>query len=144
MSKKIHIEHPENRSVGPHGGHLRPGQIMERPPRNRSQAYGGVHPLTAFAQGSQKFQPLPEPLGQPPYYLDLESIIPGIEKQAGQLGKLVFHAVGDTGGVKDPEYQASVANPVFCDRSGWLFPPSRNECRNRHGRPRHARKADCL
>ncbi len=82
---------------------------MERPPKNRSQAHSGIHPLTPFAQGSQKFQPLPEPLGQPPYHLDLQSTVPGIEKQAEQSGKLVFHVVGDTGGVKNPDYQASVA-----------------------------------
>ncbi len=65
--------------------------------------------MTAFAQGSQKSQPLPEPLGQPPYHLDLESILPGIEKQSEQLGKLVFHTVGDTGGVKNPDDQSTVA-----------------------------------
>ena len=88
---------------------LRPGQVMHRPPKNRSQVHGGVHPLTPFAQGSQRFQPLPEPLGRPPYHLDLESIVPGIEKETINLGKLIFHAVGDTGGIKNPNFQASVA-----------------------------------
>lgn len=109
MSKEAHVKHQESRSAAPSGGHLRPGQVMERPPQNRSQAHGGIHPLTPFAQGSQKFQPLPEPLGRPPYHLDLEAIIPGIGKQAEQSGKLVFHTVGDTGGVKNPDYQAIVA-----------------------------------
>ncbi len=92
-----------------HGGVLRQGEVARRPPRNSSQAHAGVSPLTAFAHGSQKFQPLPEPLGQPPYLYDLEEALPGIGAKATQLGKLVFHLVGDTGGVKSPDYQAEVA-----------------------------------
>jgi hypothetical protein len=90
-------------------GHLAPGQVPPRPPRNKSQAHGGVHPVSSFAQGSQKFQPLPDPLGQPPYHYDLESIIPGIGQQASDLGKIVFHTVGDTGGIKNPTPQSEVA-----------------------------------
>ena len=62
-----------------------------------------------FGHGSQKFQPLPEPLLPPPYHYDLEAAIPGIGASAKQLRKIVFHTVGDTGGVKNPDYQAHVA-----------------------------------
>ena len=34
---------------------------------------------------------------------------PGITASAAELGKLVFHCVGDTDGVKSPEFQAAVA-----------------------------------
>ncbi len=101
--------------ITPHGNPLRQGQVRPRPPRNSSQAHGGVHPVTVFARGSQKFQPLPDPLGQPPYHFDLESAIPGIGAMAQQLGKLVFHTVGDTGGVKNPDYQALVAKTMKGD-----------------------------
>ena len=94
---------------GAHGGGLRQGQIRPRPPKNSSQAHGGVAPITAFSQGSQKFQPLPDPLGQAPYHYDLSDAVPDIEASASKLGKLVFHCVGDTGGVKSPEFQAAVA-----------------------------------
>ncbi len=93
----------------PSGGQLRQGQTLKRPPQNSSQAHGGVHPLTPFAQGSQKFQPLPEPLGQPPYHYELSDVVPDIAAKAEKLGKLIFHCVGDTGGVKSPDYQAEVA-----------------------------------
>jgi hypothetical protein len=96
-------------SAGTPGGALAPGQVRPRLPKNSSQAHGGVHPVSPFAQGSQKFQPLPDPLSLPPYHYDLESAIPGIEDKAQQLGRIVFHTVGDTGGVKNPDYQAHVA-----------------------------------
>ena len=98
-----------------HGGSLHSGQAMTRPLKDTSQIHGGVHPVSVFAQGSQKFQPLPEPLGQPPYHYDLESVIPGITANANQLGKLVFHTVGDTGGIKNPTPQLSVANLLEAD-----------------------------
>lgn len=90
-------------------GRLRQGQVLPRPPRNSSQAHGGVYPLSTVTHGSQKFQPLPDPMRNPPYHYDLESAIPGVTEKAQQQGKIVFHTVGDTGGVKNPDYQASVA-----------------------------------
>ncbi|SRR6266851_1048816 len=88
---------------------LLPGQVRPRPQRGHSQIHGGVHPLSPFSYGSQKFQPLPNPLTQPPYHYDLESAIPGIGQQAQNWGRLVFHTVGDTGGIKNPDYQTHVA-----------------------------------
>ncbi len=85
------------------------GETMRRPPRNSSQAHAGIAPLTAFANATQKFEPLPRPLGHPPYHYDLSSTNPEINAEATKLGKLVFHVVGDTGGVKNPDYQAAVA-----------------------------------
>ncbi len=78
-----------------------PGSTFERPSGGQSQAHPGVYPLSAFTH-TQKFQPLPTPLGVPPYHFDLETAVPGIGATASQLGKLVLHVVGDTGGVKQP------------------------------------------
>jgi acid phosphatase type 7 len=91
-----------------HSGKLLQGMTRTRPAQNSSQAHSGVAPITPLAHGSQKFQPLPDPLGQPPYHYDLKDAIPDIDHKAQQLGKLVFHTVGDTGGVKSPEHQAAV------------------------------------
>jgi acid phosphatase type 7 len=104
MAKTHPVSHPH-----PQPTVLHQGQVAPRPPRGRAQAHPGVAPLTSFAQGSQKFQPLPDPLGSPPYHYTLESAIPDILEQSTKLGKVVFHVVGDTGGIKDPEYQADVA-----------------------------------
>ncbi len=91
-----------------------PGSIAERPSEGRSQAHPGVYPLSVFTH-TQKFQPLPTPLGEPPYHFDLETAVPGIGATAAQLGKLVFHVVGDTGGVNNPTHQAAVSAAMVDD-----------------------------
>ncbi|OCX50928.1 hypothetical protein BEL04_19600 [Mucilaginibacter sp. PPCGB 2223] len=54
------------------------------------------------------YEPLPAPTGPAPYRLDVTKVI-------GQLpnpNKMVFHTVGDTGGVKVPQDQQIVANKM--------------------------------
>ncbi|MDQ2832451.1 MAG: metallophosphoesterase [Acidobacteriota bacterium] len=86
---------------------LQPGSTRPRVPRGRAQARPGVFPLSPLSTAA--FQPLPKPLGLPPYHFDLETVLPGITHTASTLGKLVFHTVGDTGGIKNADYQAAVA-----------------------------------
>jgi acid phosphatase type 7 len=59
----------------------------------------------------QVLQPLPPPTGPPPFRLDLGAVI-GVEAAAAieSRGALVFHALGDTGGVKSPESQEIVVH----------------------------------
>ncbi len=99
------------------------GQVRTRPPSNRSQAHPGVHPLSSLTHRTQRFQPLPAALGEPPYHYDLQSAIPGIAKKAATEGKIVFHTVGDTGGVKNADYQRAVATAMKTDLLG-PEPPS--------------------
>lgn len=89
------------------------GQTRPRPPA-ASQAHPGVHPLTALT-AAQPFEPLPKPLGQPPYHYELEAVIPGITATATAQGSLVFHIAGDTGGIKNPDYQTDVATVMKSD-----------------------------
>lgn len=58
---------------------------------------------------TQQFQPLPSPLGEPPYHYDIETAIPGMGKQAAKDRKIIFHTAGDTGGIKNAVYQSDVA-----------------------------------
>jgi DNA repair exonuclease SbcCD nuclease subunit len=95
---------------------LQQGQTRPRPIRGKAQARPGVFPLSTY--GTQQFQPLPKPLGQPPYHFDLETVLPGITDSATKLGKLVFHVVGDTGGIKNADYQAAVAAQMKADLEG--------------------------
>ena len=88
---------------------LHQGMSRPRPPKGRSQAHPGTHPLSALTHRTQRFQPLPSPLGEPPYHFELETALPGIVAKAAKHGKLVFHVVGDTGGIKDPHFQRDVA-----------------------------------
>ena len=94
---------------------LQSGAVRARPPRNRSQAHPGVHPLSPLTHRTQRFQPLPPPLGEPPYHYDLQSSLPDISRKTGKTGSIVFHTVGDTGGVKNADYQAAVAKAMKGD-----------------------------
>jgi hypothetical protein len=56
------------------------------------------------------FQKLPPPPGKAPYRLDLKDVVDGPTYDAiVAANHLVFHASGDTGGVKDPHPQEYVA-----------------------------------
>ncbi len=94
---------------------FRPGQVRARPPKGHSQAHRGVYPISPYTHRTQRFQPLPAPLGEPPYHYDLNAVLPGIAGQAAANGKVVFHTVGDTGGVKHPEYQINVSEAMKKD-----------------------------
>ncbi len=94
---------------------LQQGTVRTRPPRGSSQAHPGVFPLSPMLTQTQRFEPLPKPLGLPPYHVDLEALVPGITAEARNLGKLVFHCVGDTGGIKSPQFQHSVATAMKGD-----------------------------
>lgn len=66
--------------------------------------------------GHQPFRPLPAPTGAPPYHLELAHILPPDEiKAITDTGRLVFHIVGDTGGVKTPVPQENVARQMELD-----------------------------
>lgn len=62
------------------------------------------------------FQNLPQPTGPQPYHLSLEQVLPGHHIEAiYQAGKLLFHATGDTGGIKSPQFQQAVADLMVND-----------------------------
>jgi hypothetical protein len=88
---------------------LQQGTTRNRPRKGHAQAHPGIQPLSELTHRSQKFQPLPDPLGNPPYHFSLETAIPGIGKKAKDRNKLIFHTCGDTGGVKTPGFQRGVA-----------------------------------
>jgi acid phosphatase type 7 len=58
--------------------------------------------------GNQRFEPLPPPTGVYPYRLRLEDVVRP-DQLAQETDALVFHAIGDTGGIKSPEPQQIVA-----------------------------------
>ena len=95
---------------------LRAGEVRAQISYGQAQAHPGIHPLQSLF-ATQAFQPLPKPLGMPPYHYELEIVIPGITAQAAKQGNLVFHCVGDTGGIKNPNFQMSVADAMRADLS---------------------------
>lgn len=92
---------------------LRFGTVRPRPPRKHSQAHSGVSPLHPVTHRNTSFQPLPRPLGLPPYHYDLSEFFPDIASAIETAGQMVLHVVGDTGGVQDGEFQTNVAEQMI-------------------------------
>ena len=88
---------------------IRMGSSRPRPQPGTSQMHRGVSPLNPVTHRNTSFQPLPRSLGLAPYHYDIAAAFPDIAATIDHEGKQVFHVVGDTGGVKDAEYQGNVA-----------------------------------
>jgi acid phosphatase type 7 len=71
---------------------------------------------TPGARGNQRFEPLPRPTGPYPYRIDLAQVVgPDVVQQIEKGGRLVLHAVGDTGGIVSGNAQQIVANHMEAD-----------------------------
>jgi acid phosphatase type 7 len=92
---------------------LRLAEIRQAPKPKHSQAHPGVSPLNPVSHRNTGYQPLPRPLGLPPYHYDLADHFPDIATAVSK--KMVFHVVGDTGGVQDGEFQNNVAAQMTQD-----------------------------
>jgi acid phosphatase type 7 len=68
----------------------------------------GVHPNLGYEN-------LPPPTGAPPYHLTLDEVLPDQIAAIQAAGKMVFHTVGDSGGIKTPQFQQEVANQMVAD-----------------------------
>lgn len=88
---------------------LRPGTVRPKPKSGNSQAHPGVHPLNEVGHRNTSFQPLPRPLGLPPYHYDLAENFHEIGQSITAAKKMVFQVLGDSGGVQDGEFQGNVA-----------------------------------
>jgi hypothetical protein len=89
--------------------------VRARPKAQHSQIHGGINGLSPLTHRTQRVQPLPDPLGDPPYHYSLSDNFKSIADQANDVGKLIFHVVGDVGGIKDPEKQINVARQMKTD-----------------------------
>jgi len=86
-----------------------PNQPQIKNPRRFGADREGVN-VTVRQNRRQQFQRLPVPTGPFPYRLKLEDILPPAEIAAIRAsGRIVFHAGGDTGGVRSPQPQLLVA-----------------------------------
>ncbi|AYG60750.1 metallophosphoesterase [Rhizobium jaguaris] len=109
------------------------GATRPTPPAKHSQAHPGVSPLHPVSHRNTSFQPLPRPLGLVPYHYDIADHFPEIQQECTKAGRIIFHVVGDSGGVQDGEFQNNVAalmirdlanpadeRPHFCYHAGDL------------------------
>ena len=80
----------------------------------------GFHTIVDSAKNPpQPFRDLPAPTGLPPFHLSLDAVL-SAEAMAtiNNSGTMVFHAVGDTGGVNTPTQIENVANYMEKDFAG--------------------------
>ena len=89
---------------------LQPGSVPARLFEKNSQAHPAVSPLNPLNHRNTGYQPLPRPLGLPPYHYSLTGTFPAIAAHLEKAKKMVFHVAGDTGGVQDGEFQTNVAD----------------------------------
>ncbi|MGZ3611348.1 MAG: metallophosphoesterase family protein [Ktedonobacteraceae bacterium] len=99
---------------------------MQTAPKGSQRSFGKVVPTTGqpilhhqfTGTSKQPPQPLPTPTGASPYHLSLDQVLPAATMQNIQTaGRLVFHIVGDVGGVKAPQSQEIVAMHMIQDLS---------------------------
>ncbi len=75
----------------------------------------------AKLKAEQSNEPIPAPRIQPPV-MDLSAVLPAsVLSEIQASGNLVFHAVGDTGGIIKPEPQMAVADAMAADLTGKTY-----------------------
>lgn len=94
---------------------LKPGSVRPHIKEGHSQAHPGVNPLSPLTHRNTGYQPLPKPLGLPPYHYDLTDHFSDVAKHISDSGKMIIHVIGDSGGVKDAEFQDHVAQRMIAD-----------------------------
>ncbi len=91
---------------------LQPGAVRAHVKKGHSQLHGGVSGLNSLSSRNTSYQPLPKPLGLPPYHYALSDHFQSIEKHITDSKKMIFDVLGDSGGVKDAEFQSNVADQM--------------------------------
>ncbi|HKN24008.1 MAG TPA: metallophosphoesterase [Candidatus Acidoferrum sp.] len=91
---------------------LQPGAVRTHIKKGSSQSHPGVTAQNPLTHRNTGYQPLPKPLGLPPYHYVLRDQFPEVAKHISDAGKMVFDVLGDSGGVKDAEFQSHVADAM--------------------------------
>jgi len=91
-------------------------------PASTPDNYDTFNPQDVFADSSIGTTPVPEPIPAPwksPPEISLDDVLEASDVEAIQgSGNIVFHCVGDTGGVKEPSHQFAVADALSADLAG--------------------------
>jgi hypothetical protein len=94
--------------------------------RRFGKAPGPAAPTAQRQHGlrsNQPFEPLPAPTGRYPFRLQLADVLPDLATTLAGDRPLVFHCVGDTGGIRDPRPQLAVVAAMERDRAVADVPP---------------------
>jgi hypothetical protein len=91
---------------------LQPGAVRAHVKKGTSQLHPGVSPLNPLTHRNVGFQPLPKPLGLPPYHYVVGDHFPAIAQSISDSGKMIFDVLGDSGGIQDGQFQSHVADAM--------------------------------
>src|SRR5438270_165503 len=80
--------------------------LFFRPPASKTDGNA------ARRLSSDRYRPPPVRSDRAPYHLDLAAVLPVRAQEIADAGQLVFHVVGDTGGVNGTGAQISVAQQM--------------------------------
>jgi len=92
---------------------LQPGAVRPHIKKGNSQAHPGVSPLNPLTHRNTGYQPLPKPLGLPPYQYALSDHFKDVAGHITDSGKLVMDVMGDTGGIQDAQFQGHVTDQMI-------------------------------
>lgn len=92
---------------------LKLGAVRPHVTKGHSQAHPGVSELNPLTHRNTGYQTLPPPLGLAPYHWTLSDNFPALAQQITDSGTMVLDVMGDTGGVKDAEFQSFVADQMI-------------------------------
>jgi hypothetical protein len=92
---------------------LKQGAVRAHIKKGHAQAHPGVSALNTLSHRNTGYQPLPKPLGLPPYHYALTDNFPTIASHISDAGTMVFDLLGDSGGVKNGEFQSNVADQMI-------------------------------
>jgi predicted phosphodiesterase len=107
--------HHRNAAKSPHGHPFAPDKV---PPGFHTVVDPDKNPPLLWRD-------LPAAPGLPPYRMSLDTVLDAATlKGISDSGKLVFHSVGDTGGVNTPTYIEAVSRFMECDLD-YTQPPDR-------------------
>jgi len=91
-------------------------------PKPSPDNFDTFNPKDVFADSGIFVQPVPEVIPAPwsaPPAISLDSVLgaPAVQ-QIQSAGRIVFHSIGDSGGVKEPTHQFAVADALTADLTG--------------------------
>ena len=90
-------------------------------PQRSPDNFNEFDPKDVYADSGIRTTPITEPVPAPwktPPVISLSDVLGADVQQIQKAGKIVFHSVGDTGGIKEPSHQFAVADAMANDFLG--------------------------
>ena len=123
-AKKQIVRKPAGKGVPHKGKAAAGGGFVFADPKPTPDDYSGFSKADVLADSNIKAAPHlePFPASRKPEVLSLDQVLGADETaQIKAAGNIVFHSVGDTGGIKEPSKQFAVADAMAVDLEGKTY-----------------------